>query len=123
MYAKPSNIGGNNAISGIRKPNLTEVRAGLVLVQPKINSKYGCCLDGDDDQDAGGGHDSRGTSFRSRRARLRTWVLPLMRVLVLAASMLCLTPTRGMGSSLAMMDMWGAAGEQKHGEDRWAPHG
>lgn len=34
-------------------------------------------------------------------------MLPLMRFVALAASMLCLTPTRGMGTSLGMMDMWG----------------
>lgn len=76
-----------------RRENLPEVRAGLVLVKSK---------------DAG----------RTRRPR-RTWVLPVLRVLALAASMLCLTPTGGMVTGMSKMDAWSAGSEpeQQH-EDR-----
>ncbi|CAM9414818.1 unnamed protein product, partial [Ectocarpus sp. 13 AM-2016] len=76
-----------------RREALPEVRAGLVLVKSK---------------DVG----------RSRRPR-RTWVLPVLRVLALAASMLCLTPTGGMVTGMSKMDAWSAGSEheQQH-EDR-----
>ncbi|CAM9111935.1 unnamed protein product, partial [Scytosiphon promiscuus] len=76
---------------------LPEVRASKVLVKSK---------------DAG----------RSRRAR-RTWVLPVLRVLALAASMLCLTPTGGMVTGMSKMDAWDGGPESgpQH-EDRWS-HG
>lgn len=76
---------------------LPEVRAGLVLVKPQ-----GC-------RNAG-------------RSRGRTWLLPLMRLIVLAASMLCLTPTRGMGTGMSIMDAWGGGSESEGHEDR-RPHG
>lgn len=98
MHCKPTSGSG----SGHGGKSLPEVRAGLVLVRPKINSNYGCL---DDEVDGAGCRSS--ARCWSRRARLRTWVLPLMRVVALAASMLCLTPTRGMGTGLGMMDMWG----------------
>ncbi|CAM9187629.1 unnamed protein product [Ectocarpus sp. 12 AP-2014] len=76
-----------------RREALPEVRAGLVLVKSK---------------DVG----------RSRRPH-RTWVLPVLRVLALAASMLCLTPTGGMVTGMSKMDAWSADSEpeQQH-EDR-----
>lgn len=77
-----------------RRESLPEVRAGLVLVRSK---------------DAG----------RTRRGR-RTWVLPVLRMLALAASMLCLTPTGGMVTGLSKMDAWsgGSESEQQQQEDR-----
>lgn len=86
-------VGGDRQL----KHSLPEVRASKVLVKSK---------------DAG----------RSRRAR-RTWVLPVLRVLALAASMLCLTPTGGMVTGMSKMDSrgGGSESEQQH-EDRWS-HG
>lgn len=86
MRAKPGHDGEGREI-------LPEVRAGLVLVKPKSSN------------------DAR----RSREGVNRrggTWVLPLMRVVVLAALMLFLTPTRGMGvPGMSMMDAWKARPE------------
>ena len=68
-----------------------EVRAGLVLVKPKGNHN--------------------GARSRWVTTRGRTWVLPLMRVVALAVSMLCLSPTGGMGTGLSNnLDAWRGAG-------------
>lgn len=83
---------------GQQQQPLPEVRASKVLVKSK---------------DAG---------CRSRRAR-RTWVLPVLRMLALAASMLCLTPTGGMVTGMSKMDAWGGGSENElQREDRWS-HG
>lgn len=95
--------------------DLPEVRAGLVLVRPKSNSYL-------DDVDADAAGDRSSACRWSRRGRLRTWLLPLMRVFALAASTLCLTPTRGMGTSLTMMDVWGGGGMEAS-EDRRSSYG
>lgn len=91
MHAKSSHEG-----DGQGPP--PEVRAGFVLVRPKGSHHAGC------------------SPWVTRRGR--TWVLPLMRVVALAASMLCLTPTRGMGTGMSMMDAWGASSESDVYEDR-----
>lgn len=73
---------------------LPEVRAGLVLVKPK------------------------GWQHNASRSRVRTWVLPLMRLIALAACMLCFTPTRGMGTGISSMDAWIGGSEEASQEDR-----
>lgn len=97
MRTKVSHTEGGS--SRQRRELLPEVQAGLVLVKSK---------------DAG----------RSRRAR-RTWVLPILRVLALAASMRCLTPTGGMVTGMSKMDAWsgGSESEQQQHEDRRSSHG
>lgn len=49
-------------------------------------------------------------------------MLPVLRMLVLAASMLCLTPTGGMVAGMSKMDAWGAGSaseqQQQQHEDR-----
>lgn len=92
--------------AGDAQGGLPEVRAGLVLVKPKNASRY----------DEGGG----GT--RRWACRGKTWVLPLMRAIALAMFMLCLTPTRSMGVTLAMMDGWVGGPETDQHEYR-RPHG
>lgn len=76
-----------------------EVRAGLVLVKPKGNHN----------------------AVRSRwvTTRGRTWVLPLMRVVALTVSMLCLTPPGGMGTGLSNLDAWrGGPDSEPHQDHR-----
>lgn len=80
---------------------LPEVRAGLVLVKPKNGSSY--------DEASGG---------TRRWARRRTWVLPVMRAMALALSMLCLAPSKSMGTSLGMMDRWMGGPESDQHEYR-----
>lgn len=72
---------------GDRRSYLTEVHAGLVLVEPK------------------GHHNARRSRWITSR-RGRTWLLPVMRVVALAVSMLCLSPTGGMGTGMSMKDAW-----------------
>lgn len=89
MHEKVGRYGGN-----IGGEVLPEVRAGLVLVKPK------------------------GWQHNTSRSRVRTWVLPLMRLIALAACMLCLTPTRGMGTGISSMDAWIGGSEEASKEDR-----
>lgn len=44
-------------------------------------------------------------------------MLPVMRVVALAASMLCLTPTRGMGTGLSKLDGWSGGSESQPNKD------
>lgn len=81
---------------------LPEVRAGLVFVKPQ-----GSC-----GNDAGGRWTRRG----------KTWLLPLMRVVALAASMLCITPTGGMGTGMAKIDAWGGGGSDSESHEDSRPH-
>lgn len=96
MRAKKSHreVGGGRQ----QQEPLPEVHAGLVLVRSK---------------DAG----------RTRSAaRRRTWLLPVLRVLALAASMLCLTPTGGMVTGMSKVDAWSGGSESEQQQQQHQQH-